>query len=72
MDLNDRDRTEEREIETFRKQDKYTEVQNYRCQGYTINFEGISLEIEWDYEPRGWRVEGGQKNVDRSIFRPVY
>jgi len=58
-------------LKTFKKQDKYTEGQHYRCRGYTINSEGISQEIAWDYKPRGWRV-GRSKNVDSSIFRPVY
>ena len=72
MDLNDRDRTDEWEIKILKKRDKYTEVQNYICRGYTINSEGISQEIACNYKPRGWRVEGGSKNVDRSIFRQVY
>jgi hypothetical protein len=59
-------------LKAFKKQDKYTEGQHYRCRGYTINSEGISWERAWDYKPGGWRIGGGSKNVDSSIFRPVY
>jgi hypothetical protein len=42
-------------LRTFKKQGKYTDGQHYRCRGCTINSEGISQEIAWDY-----KVEGGE------------